>query len=102
MLTRLISTSRFHRYFVLMLLGLEELENFHSCKMCVRLFSRSQWSWGLKVAFALIFDMIRTIVRNVRLISQAQNYLLGFCILCGPYAFAIFKKLATIRQNCGN
>ena len=34
----------FHRYFVLMLLGLEELENIRSCKMCVRLFSRSQWS----------------------------------------------------------
>ncbi len=33
----------FYRYFVLMLLGLEELENFHSCKIYVRLFSRSQW-----------------------------------------------------------
>ena len=31
------------KYFVLMLLGLEELENFQSCKICVRLFSRSQW-----------------------------------------------------------
>ncbi len=33
----------FHRNFVLMLLGLEELEKTRSCKMCVRLFSRSQW-----------------------------------------------------------
>ena len=30
----------FYRYFVLILLGLEELENFQSCKICVRLFSR--------------------------------------------------------------
>ena len=28
----------------MVLLGLEELEKLHSCKMCVRLFSRSQWS----------------------------------------------------------
>ena len=33
----------FHRNFVLMLLGLEKLEKTRSCKMCVRLFSRSQW-----------------------------------------------------------
>ena len=34
----------FHRYFVLMLLGLEELENIRSCKCVCVLFSRSQWS----------------------------------------------------------
>ena len=33
----------FHRIFVMMLLGLEELEKTHSCEICVRLFSRSQW-----------------------------------------------------------
>ena len=33
----------FQRHFVLMLLGLEELENFHTCQICVRLYSRSQW-----------------------------------------------------------
>ena len=33
----------FHRNFVLMLLGLEELEKTRSCEICVRLFSRSQW-----------------------------------------------------------
>ena len=36
--------SVFHRYFVLMLLDLEELENGHSCIICVRLFGRSQCS----------------------------------------------------------
>ena len=57
-----------------MLLGLVELENFHSCKMCVRLFSRSQWSWGLKFAFALIFDMI------LNKCEKCQNILFSFLI----------------------